>query len=331
MKTSTPMTVRFTAGLAATLLASTALATAASAENWDMPVAYPSDNYHTENAQIFVDAVKECSGGDLDITLHAGGSLFKGDEIKRAVQVGEAQIGERLLSAHANENAVFGYDSVPFLATSFEASDRLRDAAKPTLDKVLGEQNMTPLYSVPWPPQGLYFAKEINSVADMEGIKFRAYNAATARVAELAGMVPTQIEAAELKQALATGVVAAFISSGSTGVDEKAWEDLTHFYDAKAWLPRNTVFVNNDALASLSDASRTCLMDEAVKAGERGSATAAKLSDGFVQQLADGGMTIAEPGDTLAADLEKIGATMTDEWLASAGDDGKAIVDAYKR
>ena len=298
--------------------------------NWDMPVAYPADNYHTVNAQTFVDEVAECTGGSLTITLHPGGSLFKGDEIKRAVQTGDAQIGERLLSAHANENAVFGYDSVPFLATSFEASDALRDAAKPTLGRVLEDQGLTLLYSVPWPPQGLYFAQEVNGMDDMEGIKFRAYNAATARVAELGGMVPTQIEAAELKQALSTGVVAAFISSGSTGVDEKVWEDLTHFYDAKAWLPRNTVFVNSDALGELTAEERTCLTDTAAEAEARGSATAAELAGGFVATLAENGMNVEEPGDALAADLSGIGETMTGEWLEEAGDDGAAIVDAFK-
>lgn len=316
---------------ASVLAASLALSMSAqAAENWDMPLAYPADNYHTQNAQTFADAVRECSGGELDITLHPGGSLFKGSEIKRAVQVGEAQIGERLLSAHANENPVFGYDSVPFLATSFEASDKLREAAMPTLEKVMQAQGVTPLYSVPWPPQGLYFAQEVNSLDDVGGTKFRAYNAATARVAELAGMVPTQIEAAELKQALATGVVAAFISSGSTGVDEKVWEDLTHFYDAKAWLPRNTIFVNNEALASLDDASRDCLVSEAEAAGERGLATAEELAGGFLTTLADGGMVVAEPGDDLAADLAAIGETMTGEWLESAGEDGQAIVDAFQ-
>ena len=317
--------------LMATSVATLALSGVASAENWDMPVAYPADNYHTENAQIFVDAVRECTGGELDITIHAGGSLFKGDEIKRAVQVGEAQIGERLLSAHANENAVFGYDSVPFLATSFEASDALRDAARPTLNALLNEQNMTLLYSVPWPPQGLYFAKEVNSLADAKGLKFRAYNAATARVAELAGMVPTQIEAAELKQALATGVVEAFISSGSTGVDEKVWEDLTNFYDAKAWLPRNTIFVNSGAYEALPAASQECLMSMAAEAEARGSAKAAELSGVFVNTLAENGLTVSEPSEALAADLAAIGETMTEEWLAETGDAGAAIVDAYKK
>lgn len=316
--------------LLATSVAAMALGSVATAENWDMPMAYPANNYHTENAQMFVDAVRECTGGELDITIHAGGSLFKGDEIKRAVQVGEAQIGERLLSAHANESAVFGYDSVPFLATSFEASDALRDAARPTLNALLNEQNMTLLYSVPWPPQGLYFAQEVNSLADAEGLKFRAYNAATARVAELGGMVPTQIEAAELKQALATGVVQAFISSGSTGVDEKVWEDLTNFYDAKAWLPRNSIFVNTEAYNALPAASQECLMTEAAAAEARGSAKAAELAGGFLETLAENGLTVSEPGDALASDLAAIGATMTDEWLAEAGDAGAAIVDAYK-
>ena len=95
------------------------------------------------------------------------------------MQTGQAPIGERLLSAHQNENILFGVDSVPFLASSFEASDKLWGASKGTLTEILADQNLVLLYGVPWPPQGLYFKKEINSVADMAGIKFRAYNAAT--------------------------------------------------------------------------------------------------------------------------------------------------------
>ncbi|MGD9863842.1 MAG: TRAP transporter substrate-binding protein [Pseudodonghicola sp.] len=312
------------------VLAASIAAGSAQAETWDMPVAYPANNYHTENAVAFADEVKSCSNGALEITVHPGGSLFKGGEIKRAVQLGEAQIGERLLSAHANENPIFGYDSIPFLASSFEASEKLRKAAEPVLSKVLSDQNLTLLYSVPWPPQGMYFGKEINSVADMAGVKFRAYNATTARVAALSGMVPTQIEAAELKQALATGVVESMISSGATGVDEKVWEDMGYFYDVKAWLPRNTVFVNTEALAALPQDVRACVTKAAEAAQTRGTATAAALADGFVKTLADNGMTVAAPSETLAADLAGIGATMTAEWLEATGADGKAIIDAYK-
>ncbi|MEM7289707.1 MAG: C4-dicarboxylate ABC transporter substrate-binding protein, partial [Pseudomonadota bacterium] len=183
----------------ATLMTGSAIAltmtASAFAEKWDMPMAYSASNFHSKNGAEFAKCVTDKTGGALEIVTHPGGSLFKGGEIKRAIQTGQAPIGERLLSAHANENPVFGIDSVPFLATSFDDSVKLYETAKAELEKALDEQNLKLLYSVPWPPQGLYFKKEVNSVADMKGLKFRAYNASTSRLAELAGMQPTQIEA----------------------------------------------------------------------------------------------------------------------------------------
>ena len=316
------------------LVATTAIlaggATAAAAESWDMPMAYPATNYHSENGTAFAECVKEKSGGALEIVVHAGGSLFGGNDIKRAVQTGQAPIGERLLSAHANENPLFGIDSIPFLATSFEQSDKLWAAASDAVKAALAEQNLVFVYSVPWPPQAFYFKKDVTSAEDMKGVKFRAYNAATARIAELAGMVPVQIEAAELSQALATGVAESFISSGSTGVDSKVWESLTNFYDVQAWLPRNTVFANKDAFDALDAAAQAAVMDCGAEAGARGEARAQELTAGYLKTLADNGMKVEAPSDQLRSDLAAFGATMVDEWVASAGDTGKAIVEAYK-
>ncbi len=299
------------------------------ADKWDMPMAYNDGNYHTINGKMFAEAVKICTAGELTITVHGGGSLFKGNEIKRAVQTGQAQIGERLLSAHANENAVFGFDSVPFMATSFADSEKLKKAAKSTLSNVLDKQNLVMLYSVPWPPQGLYFKKAIDSTADMEGIKFRAYNAATARLAELSGMLPVQIEAAELVQALATGVADSFISSGSTGYDKKVWEHLSHFYDTQAWLPRNTVFVNKKAFNALPSSSQNCLKSSGMLAGAAGTARAEQLTGWYLTQLAANGMSVTAPGSRLKGDLQKIGTTMSSEWGKAAGASGQAIIKAF--
>ncbi len=306
-----------------------AIGNAHAGEQWDMPMAYADSNYHTQNGKLFAEAVGICTGGDLTIVVHGGGSLFKGNEIKRAVQTDQVPIGERLLSAHANENAVFGFDSVPFLASSFGASDRLWQAARQTLDTILADQSLVLLYSVPWPPQGMYFKKPITGVADMAGIKFRAYNAATARLAELAQMLPVQVEAAELSQALATGVAESFISSGSTGYDRKVWEHLNHFYDAQAWLPRNYVFVNADAYNGLDDHSRNCLKSAALLAEAAGTARARELSGWYLTELAANGMTVEAPGEQLAADLAGIGAVMSAEWSEAAGDEGAAILKAF--
>lgn len=320
------------------LLMATALTTMATApaladghaQKWDMPMAYAASNFHSENGVKFADCVREGTAGAIDITVHPGGSLFKGADIKRAIQTGQVPIGERLLSGHQNENAVFGFDSVPFLATSFEASGKLFEAAKPKLEEILADQNLTLLYSVPWPPQGLYFKKEVNSVADMEGIKFRSYNNATSRLAELTGMLPVTIEAAEISQAFATGVAESMISSGATGYDRKVWESLTHFYEVDAWLPYNHVMVNSDTWADVSDENKAAITACAETAAADGLEASKAYTEFTLNGLREGGMTVQRAGDQLVDDLKKVGETMTSEWLEAAGDDGAAIVDGFQ-
>lgn len=316
------------------LLAATALTAAsaapAMAEKWDMPMAYSASNFHSATGAEFAECVTTGTGGDIEIVTHPSGSLFKGGDIKRAVQTGQAPIGERLLSGHQNENALFGFDSIPFLATSFDDSAKLWKAAKPTIEKVLADQNLTLLYAVPWPPQGLYFKDETTSVADMKGLKFRSYNNATSRLAELTGMLPVTIEAAEISQAFATGVAESMVSSGSTGYDRKIWESLSYFYEVDAWLPRNYVMVNSDVWSGVSDGNKSVVRACAGLAEYAGNWRSKEYTGFTLQGLRDGGMTVGPASDQMVGELKEIGATMTSEWLEAAGDEGKAIVDAFK-
>lgn len=176
----------------------------------------------------------------------------------------------------------------------------------------------------------MYFNKPVDSVADMEGLKFRAYNAATAKLAELTGMLPVQIEAAEVSQAFATGVAESMVSSGATGYDRKLWENVSHFYAVDAWLPRNAVMVNKDAWDGLSDDNKEVVRGCAATAEAEGLDKAKAYTTFTLEGLAENGMTVGDPSDKLKADLAEIGETMTAEWLESAGDKGKTIVDAYK-
>ena len=315
------------------LLGATALTAAtalpAVAEKWDMPMAYSGSNFHSVTGAEFAECVTTGTGGDIEIVTHPSGSLFPGAQIKRAIQTGQVPIGERLLSGHQNENALFGFDSVPFLATSFDDADKLWKAAKPSLEKVLADQNLTLLYAVPWPPQGLYFRDEVKSVADMKGIKFRSYNNATSRLAELTGMLPVTIEAAEISQAFATGVADSMVSSGATGYDRKVWESLSYFYEVDAWLPRNYVMVNSDVWSGTSEANQNVIKGCAKLAEYAGTWRAKEYTGFTLQGLRDGGMTVEPASDTMKGELQEIGKTMTAEWLEAAGADGQAIVDAF--
>lgn len=309
---------------------STLFAAPTIAEKWDMPMAYSATNFHSVTGAEFAQCVTTGTGGELEIVTHPSGSLFKGNEIKRAVQTGQALIGERLLSAHQNENALFGVDSIPFLASSFDAAAMLWKAAKLEINALMNSQGLHLLYSVPWPPQGLYFKKEVNSVADMQGVKFRSYNTATARIAELAGMIPIQIEAAEISQAFATGVVESMISSGSTGYDRKVWENLTHFYEVDAWLPRNYVFANADAWNRLDRAIKNVVNGCARLAEYAGTARSKEYTSFTLNELANNDMFVGPANETLTNQLREFGVTMTNEWLNEVGENGNKIVDAFK-
>ncbi len=320
--------MKFTTFSAVAALAVTA-ATASHAESWDMPMAYAASNFHSEFGVIFADKVREATDGEIDITVHAGGSLFGGGDIKRAIQTGQVPIGERLMSSHANEDAIFAWDNLPFVATTYEENSQLWEAAKGPFNDVLAEQNLVTLYSCPWPGQGFYFNKEVTSSDDIEGLKFRSYNAATAEIAEKLGMIPVQVEAAELSQALATGVAEAFISSGATGYDRKVWEQLSHYYKVNAWMPRNYVMVNKAVWDGLDADTQAAIQTAADEAGAGCAAKSAELSDWYYEQLEANGMTVTDAGPEFLAELQAIGTEMTEDWLEQTGEAGQAVLDAY--
>ena len=285
---------------------------------WNLPAAYPADNPHSENLVLFAKDVEAATGGKLVITVHPGASLFKAPDIKRAVQTGQAQMGEILLSIHENEDPIFGIDVVPFLATSFPDAMKLYKASKPAIEKKLAAQ-------------GIYTKKELNTIDDMKGLKWRAYNVGTARIGELVGAQSVTVQAAELPQALATGVVNSFMSSGGTGYDSKAWESLTHFYDTQAWIPKDYTIMNKAAFDALDKPTQDAILKAAAAAEPRGWKMWQDKAQWYLDQLKAKGMKVLPPSEALATGFKKVGEQLTQDWLKKAGADGQAIVEAYKK
>ena len=316
--------------LAALALASTFALPALAQTKWDLPSAYPANNFHTENIQQFANDVDKATGGKLKIQIHANASLFKAPEIKRAVQGGQAQAGEILLVNFENEDPLFGIDGVPFLATSYAESMKLYKAERKALEDKLARLGLMLLYTVPWPPQGIYTNRALNSAADMKGLKWRAYSPATSKIAELVGAQPVTVQAAEVSQALATGVIDSYMSSGATGYDSKTYEHLKRFYDTQAWLPKNAVIVNKAAFDALDKPAQAAVLKAAADAETRGWKISAEKTNWYTDQLKQKGMTIEKPSEQLTADMRKVGNVMLAEWLRKAGADGKKIIDQYR-
>lgn len=304
---------------------------AAVAEDWDMPTPYGDKTFHTANIIEFAKEVSEASGGELNITVHSAGSLIKHAEIKNAVRGQQVQIGEFFLSRLSNEDAAYGVDSQPFVATSYDDAKKLWDAQKPVITELFAKQRLVPLFSVPWPPQGLYTDSEIKAVDDLKGLKFRAYNAALEQFAALAGAAPTQVEAADIPQAFTTGQVEAMITSPSTGANTKAWDFVSHYSPINAWVPKNIVVVNKAAFDALDDNVKAIVRKAAAAAEIRGWEMSKEETSVKTTELTENGMIVVEPSDELLNGLKAIGNDMQSAWQESASDEAKAIIDSFNQ
>ncbi len=312
----------------ATALAMTGAAHAAT--TWTMTAEQPDANYLTQNARQFAADVKEATNGDVVITVQSNSTLLKRPEVKRGVQQGVVQVGEVLVSAMGNEDPIFEVDSVPFLASSFDDSEKLWKATRPLLEKKLDSQGIVLLYGSPWPPQGIYTKNPVAKLADLNGSRFRAYSASTSRLGTLMGAVPTTVQTPEVPQAFSTGVIDSMLTSPATGVDTQAWDYVKQYYDAQVFIPQSFVIANKRAFGRLPEAQQKAILEAAATAETRGWKMAREQTANLTETLAKNGMTVQPLPAELRTEMEKIGETMTAEWLKRSGDEGQKLLDTYR-
>lgn len=317
--------------LSAQALALMSLPLAASAETWQMSAHAPDGNYLTQTARSFAEDVARLTDGALTIDVVSNSVLLKRADLKRGVQRGIVPIGEVLVSALGNEDAIFSADAVPLLATTFEDAKTLWEATKPIYEEKFAEDGLVMLYSAPWPPQGIYMQTEVTDASSFEGVKFRAYNPATARLAELLGAVPATIATSEISQAFSTGVISGMITSPTTGVDSQSWDYVPYYYDVKAFIPKNVILVNKDAYDALSPEIATALQEASDLAEARGWEAAAAATTSATETLAENGMQVISTPEGLKADFAVIAKTMSAEWAEQTGEQGQAVIDALAK
>jgi len=308
-----------------------ALATTAQAQTkWDMPTPYSETEFHTLNVKRFADEVRRATGGQLDIAVHANGSLIKHPDMLRAVSTGQVNIAEFLLGQFGNEDPVFAADNLPFVAAGWDNAWKFYQAQKPYLEKKLQGRGLRLLYSIAWPGQGIYTKTPLKTVADLKGTKFRTYSPQTARLAELLGASPTVIQVPEVPQAFATGTISAMITSSATGTSTKAWEFVKNYYVTNAFHPKNVVVVNEQAFQKLPESARKAMLAASTDAETRGWEFGKQRERAANKELAANGVTLHEPDAAMKAAYHKVGDVMLAEWLKAAGADGQAIIKSYR-
>ncbi|MFM7607574.1 MAG: TRAP transporter substrate-binding protein, partial [Alphaproteobacteria bacterium] len=297
---------------------------------WQMATPYSDGNFHTRNVRSFIEDIQKGSNGQLAVQLHSNGALLKMPEIKRGVQTGQVQIGEILLTAYANEDPLFDADALPQLVVNYAQAKRLSDLQRPFIEARFARQGLSLLYMVPWPPAGLYSQEPVTSLEQLRGQRFRTFSPMTNRFAQLIGAQPTLVQAAELAQAFATGVVQAQITSAATGVDTQSWDYAKVFTPLGFSMTKNAVFISSRTLQGLSQPQQQMLRDAAAAAERRGYELSEQAAKETEATLGQRGMRVLQPSARLLEDLTRVGRTMADEWVQRAGEDGKKLLDAYR-
>lgn len=320
-----------TAPLGILLLLTLVAGPAWAAEKWDMAAAYSPKEYITSSYIAFARKVAKSSGGKLTIKVHPSGRLYKGAEIFDAVGSGKIPIGAFLLGSQAKINPIFGIDSVPFLATDVDQAWELYQASKNAMDYALKEHNMKLLFTAVWPPQGLFTKVKLDSVSDMNGVRFRSYNEGTTRLAKLMGAIPTTVEAADIRQAFASGAAESMISSSVTGVFHQIWDYTEYFYEGNAWFPKSAVVVNFELWNRLDGITKELLLKVGAETEKSIWETMVDINKSSKRTMTHNGIKVIQPSTELRKEFRKIGEVMVNEWVAAAGDRGKRIIDNLPR
>ncbi|UJF24972.1 TRAP transporter substrate-binding protein [Suttonella sp. R2A3] len=307
-----------------------AIGSAQAATTWNMASPYPDAEFHTQNIKQFVEDVAENTNGDIQITLHSGASLYKAPEIFKAVRSNQIQLGELLVSSLGNDNPIFQVDTLPFLASDYDDAQKLWAASKPYITEALKEEGAILLYTTPWPGQNFYTKEPLTDAEGLKGKKMRAYNAMTSEIAAKLDAAPTTIEVSDIAQAFSTGQIDAMITSSATGASSQAWDFVSNYTRVNAWLPKNMIFINQRTWNRLDEATQQAILDAAAAAEKRGWEMSQEKNANSEAILAENGMNVADASDALKEKLNDIGHEMAEAWSAETGEDGAAILDAYR-
>lgn len=297
--------------------------------NWVMATPYADINPHTRNVRLFVEDVQK--NEELRIDVHSNATLVRHPDIPVQLRAGTIQAGEVLVSSMSNQNALFGFDSIPGLTPSYADARRLWLAVKPHLFALLEKQGIVGLYTMPWQPSGIFTNRRLTSLNDLKGSKFRTFSPATIRFAELFGAQPTTVQVPDLPVAFQTGMVDAMITSGATGIDTQAWDYLKYYYDTQSLIVMNIIMVNKRAMDALPAATRQHVLAAAARAEERGWKTAEEITDTLNKTMQQKGIEIVASTPQLRADITKIGEQMANEWVQKTGPVGAAILAEYRK
>ena len=296
---------------------------------WKLATGYRAESFHTQNLATLARDVGVATQGVFTIEVFPNNTLAKLNEIRAAVQSGQAQAGESIMTSMTTEIPLAGADSVPFIVSSYADAKRMWRFQRPLLEKHFAQRGLQLLYAVPWPPQGLFCTRPITSAGDFKGTRMRTYNATTARIASLLNAQGVDVPMVEVGKAFAEGRIDNMITSAVTGVENKVWGQVKYFYEINAWFPKNVVYVNAKAMSELEPFARDALIRESAAAEARGWAASETAATASVEELRRNGVKVERVPREFGQDLKRLGERFSLEWIRQVGTEANDIFVPY--
>lgn len=322
----------FAAGAAGAGVIAVTTASVAMAETWRMASGFSDTLFQTQNLRLFVEDVEKRTNKAVTIRLSSNSSLYKTPEIKRAVETGQIQLGEILLSAYGNEIPLFSADVVPYLISGYDGAWKLYQATRPLLEKQFEADGSVMLYNVAWPGAGFFSTGKIESVADLRGKKMRSAAPLLSKFTDRLGMASTVIHTPELAQAFSTGMVNMMFTSSPLGPQLQAWQFTKYYYDLNAIHARNAIIMNKAVYDRLSPEHKAAIREAAAAAEKRGWEMSKAADLEYKKLMREKGMWIGPISPDIEKLLKQEAKPVVKEWLSGLSKDAQAalapLVDA---
>lgn len=296
----------------------------------DLNAKYGANNFHTKGAVEFSSLVKDYSKGTVNITVHPGSALIKGNPLK-AVKDGTVAMTDMFIPFTSGGGKVFGISALPFIANSYEDAYKLYQLAKPAYEKTAKKWNQKLLYSVTWPASGFYSKKDVTSISDFKGVKTRTYDKNSASFINMAGGSAVALPWGEVYSSLRTGMVDSVVTSSSSGKDGKFWEVLDNYTKINYAYPLQAVTINLDYWNSLDKFQKEALIKAAVEVEESQWKAVRVEEKTALEVLAKNGIKISEVSPALKKELDLIANDLLNKYLDGANLEINTIFKEYRK
>jgi TRAP-type mannitol/chloroaromatic compound transport system substrate-binding protein len=226
------------AALAAAPLAAPAIAQSAPEVKWRLASTWPKAiDTLFGTAELFARTVAEATDGKFQIQLFAGGEIVPPFEVADAVGNNTVEMCQTASYYYWGKDPTFAFGTtVPFgLNSRMQNAWIYEGGGFDLLNEFYKKFN---LYGLPGGNTGAqmggWYRKEINTVADLNGLKMRIAGFAGAVMSRL-GVVPQQIPAVETYQALEKGTIDATEWVGPYDDEKLGFYKVAKYYYYPGW------------------------------------------------------------------------------------------------